>query len=1579
MKAMHVSPPPRDIQSSPREEGRDQNSWRGQPDDHAGQPQPSKLNHEAKFDALQQRMSLPKWCACLTSAVLRTRTPFAAFLARTFHLPRTSQSASPSMFPVPLPSGEPWARMPPDLSSRKRRQIHVARAIHIIVLALNFYHAGGPCSLEALGRTPNAYHKGIYQRIRSLIRAEGQATIQCIASSGRRLPQLVARLSELSQALTSIGPSCNPYDKVFNGFEVAPTTDAEELKPYRNLDAKRLVLTGRGAWDATEFLQDELVLAFREPASLLFTDEPLQEDVPLITDDPSEIVALASVWDKQGLLFIHDGRAFDEHPECYTRIFNAFKNVKMDRQIGDRRSRNSCEGRVKGPSAFLPCGPDLLDWYCNPRTHYIAQAITDRKDFYHQFAVSDSRAFSNTVGPPVDASELEQFDAFSAYLLRQAKSRYHRGLHGDRLGLKGQRLAKGQPQKLFVAFRSILQGDHTGVDVATSAHLSLLKGVGLLDEKSRLQSCTPLFDQSNCEGLCIDDYFAMSLETLGTPLQASGAKLKIDRALEAYQQAGILGSPEKDALADKAKIVGAVCNSSAEARAQGVVTLGAPIEKRIALSVISLQLCTLTHTTDVLHVCLTGGWASAFMFRRPLMGLLHRVYDLVQGSVVDPNRPKICRLPRSVANEFVLAAILMPLASSDLSADFNTLLYCSDASSRMGAFCSASIPRDLSSVIWKACKSKGAYTRLLSQVESDIKRIGGSESFEDELETAAQPVNVRRPLAYRFAFIELFAGSSKVTEQMSQLGWSVGPPIDLSFSPEYDLSAVHVMSWLSHLIVTKSIESFACEPPCTTFSIMRRPQLRSKLEPYGFCPADPQTKTGTVLALRGLQCLHLGHRVGTPGWLETPFSSRLKALPPYKRLQGAKGADFCRSDSCCFGSEHLKPFAFLSVWAPLSRVRRRCRCSGKHLQVQGQYTKSSAMYTDDLAQNLALVLHDAILAKRALDEDWDGAPSAGLESLLVNQLALEAPWQTEKKWTFKGASHINIQESVSVLRAIEHASRKGSPQRTSILVDSNVVRCAVSKGRTSSRGLMPILAKINAVSLAAGQYLCLPFCPTRLNPSDDPTRGVELRSPVREGATLRLSLSEWEDVASHKGLKSTAANWLRFVVLVGGTHLLSLRDQSSFRQPPVWEYRSFLNRAFPREFDSTLGFPGEGPLLLLLWIFVASPLSSSFLGGRGTPPFWISGAILGGTRCAMAVTIEPRNPGDQRRADYRKRIGPLPTGRPVLKVTEKRREVLLSAFTRWLEGRGVVVDDLFVNTYQTIEEINTLLTAYGRELHLAGRPLNDFSETINSISSWKPQLRRTLQGAWDLAYSWVKTEPAVHHTAMPAQVLMACLSCCFAWGWVRMAGCLAMAWGGLLRAGELFQARRQDLQLPSDLAGSVPFALLAINEPKTRHSTARHQCSKLDIPDLVSTIELAFRSLRPSELLWDRSPQTMRNRLRSIFRALRLPVETYKGVRALDLGSLRPGGATHLLQTTESGDLVMRRGRWASYRVMSIYIQEVAATSFLSILEKSVREQVLELAFCFTTFLEQAWAFEQAKIPREVWYLLFTATQQKAA
>lgn len=136
----------------------------------------------------------------------------------------------------------------------------------------------------------------------------------------------------------------------------------------------------------------------------------------------------------------------------------------------------------------------------------------------------------------------------------------------------------------------------------------------------------------------------------------------------------------------------------------------------------------------------------------------------------------------------------------------------------------------------------------------------------------------------------------------------------------------------------------------------------------------------------------------------------------------------------------------------------------------------------------------------------------------------------------------------------------------------------------------------------------------------------------------------------------------------------------------------------------------------------------------------------------MAAPVEPRNAGDWKRATLRQGREPLPQGRPVLKITEKQREVLLEKFRVWLLGKGVIAAELFADTYHHVEEINCLLSMYGRELYKAGRPLAHYSETINAISSWKPQLRRVLQGSWDLAYSWVRSAPHGYATSGAARV-----------------------------------------------------------------------------------------------------------------------------------------------------------------------------------------------------------------------------------
>ena len=1499
-------------------------------------------------------LSYSKWCACLVRSVLKTRTPFSSFVAMNLSLPRVPDTA-PSYFPMPLPPGDWFQRMNPDISLSKRRRIHENRALCVIVLALNFWYHGGPVRSELLGKMPNAMHIAFYRRLRCLIRAEGPVEIPEISAAGRRMPQLDARLAELSDALTRLGPSCNPYDRMFEGCSVPmDTSKAEELRPYRDLDASRLEISGSGSWDPLPFLSEELSMAFREPNLLFMHDaRPAVGMYPKCTDSPAEIARLAEVWDQKQLLYVHRTDRFVEREFELTKIFDNFKNSSCDRQIGDRRGRNSVEMIVKGPSSLMPTGPDLCTLYCSPKTHFLSIAVTDRKDFYHQIKISDAKAVHNSVGPAVSEKDVQHLGAYQEFLLRSATVRYDRSLHGDRLrGRTG----------LAPAFRSVLQGDHLGVDIATCAHINFLKMSNLLSDETSLRSGIALRDPNLCQGLVIDDYFSISKQPIGTPLDETRAAVLLEKARCVYAAHEILGSPEKDELASKAKVIGAVVNSSHAATSRGLVTVGAPIEKRLSLSFITLELCTLSHTSDALHLCLIGGWISAFMYRRPLMSLFNRVFALVDASSSDPNDPRMIALPRLTANELVLASVLVPLMVSEISAPWLEEVFCTDASQTHGGICKAVVGSDMNEILWKCSRAKGGYSRLLSPVEAALRRANALEEVCEDTPVANAPESVKRPLAFRFDFVEVFAGSAKVTHSMDSLGFSCCPPPDISESCEFDFMRTHVMEWLSYLIANRLVKAFMVEPPCTTFSIMRRPALRSKERPYGFCPHDSQTKTGTVLALRGLQAMHLGRINRVPGIFESPWSAKVKSLPPWKNLVSHEEVSCVRTDSCRFGSPHLKSFAFVGVHMSMHLLQQRCRRKKKHLVVQGQYTKASASYVEDLADALAESLADAISEMFQGDERLE---VEGLENQLTNEIALSAPWEVMKSWAFKGKSHINILECSSFHRLVCNLVKLKKPCRVSALLDSNVARCALSKGRTSSKGLAPIVRRTSSLALAAGVYYVLPFVPTRWNGADCPTRDKELPEPVRGFVLKDWSRQELFDLASTKRTRRWASNWMRLVILLLGPHVMTLADRSSFRQVSTSVMSSLQRDHCQMDFDSTLGFPGEGPPSVfacgLYCCFPFSPFSFPLL------LLLVAGFSLEPT---AAMPMFPRNTGDETRAKARAAKPPLPSGRPVLQITKKARDSLLQELAAWLVEEGVSLEGLVSNAHANIEEINVLVTRYGRKLYEAGRPLNHYSETINAISSYKPQIRRSLQGCWDLAFSWARQEPTSHHVALPGPVLLAMITTCYLWGWLRMAGILALGWGAVLRTGELLQATRVDLLLPVDTGYFAKYAILAIKEPKTRFTTARHQSAKLDIPDLLETVHMAFSKLRPSEKLWNFSGQTLRSRFRSICKALDLPLETCNGLKPLDMGSLRPGGATWILQMTESGELVMRRGRWAAYKVMAIYLQEVSAITYLNRIPLASKSTILRLAENFTMMHQKALSLWRAAIPQECWWQL---------
>ena len=800
------------------------------------------------------------------------------------------------------------------------------------------------------------------------------------------------------------------------------------------------------------------------------------------------------------------------------------------------------------------------------------------------------------------------------------------------------------------------------------------------------------------------------------------------------------------------------------------------------------------------------------------------------------------------------------------------------------------------------------------------------------------------------------------------------------------MAFAHVMAWLSFIISDERVDSFMVEPVCTTFSILRRPSLRDRFHPLGYNPQEPQTQMGNCLALRGLQCIHLGGRYYVPGVFEAPFSSKVRHLPSWVAIENKEGITQVRADSCAYGSPHLKPFRFLGSHIVFQATGSRCKCKQlgkKHIQVQGQYTKKSATYTPALAGALADDLTEAILAKRRANLD-DGPRSDGLEDQLVNEVMKSSSWELVSSWPVKKNTHINLLEVEAVCKLCSKLAMQGGDVRAPIIVDSNVTKGSTSKGRSPSRAISSLLRRLGATQVCSGVSCVTPFSPTRLNTADDPTRGVPIR-PAIPG----LNLGEWPEedlfmLSEFSKLRRWASNWSCLVIKLCGAECLRWRDRSKYRLPWGWK-----NLPLPfASFDQTLGFPGEGPQLLVLIILISSISSKPGLSRSiSILPQWLPPRAFGFLYLfvlplldfrshfpAAAMPITARNPADRQRAADRSGRLPLSMSRPVTSVTRNMRDFLLESFHNWVGEENIPWTEMLDDYHHHLEEINSVLVAYGRLLHKHGRPYQHFAETINAVVSIKIGLKRNLQAAWSLAFSWIHDEPSAHHVAMPFQVLMACLSTCMLWGWINVGGILALAWGAFLRAGEAINAQRKHLLLPSDVAGTINFCLVSIMEPKTRNTAARHQAAKLDIPDLLQFVEACFSNLEPHQRLWPYSGQTLRLRFRCLMKALNLPTKKTREGKPLDLGSLRAGGATWGLMVTEDAELIRRRGRWISSKTMEIYIQELSASTFLMSLDRRTRENILFLASCFPQLLQLSLGYHRAGIPQTAWRFLYSQT-----
>ena len=167
---------------------------------------------------------------------------------------------------------------------------------------LNFWWAVNSfIPLELLERAPSPSQLRLLRRIAGLMLADGPTEQFEVLRSGRRFPQLVARLSELSQTVTKLGAGSGSYEKVYPGHDVPLDNSLyDELEPYQSLNASRLRVVGCGKFDATEYLSPELCMAYRYPDGLLLGRLPNLHEFPQRMDSIEEVAKLAKVWEVRG-------------------------------------------------------------------------------------------------------------------------------------------------------------------------------------------------------------------------------------------------------------------------------------------------------------------------------------------------------------------------------------------------------------------------------------------------------------------------------------------------------------------------------------------------------------------------------------------------------------------------------------------------------------------------------------------------------------------------------------------------------------------------------------------------------------------------------------------------------------------------------------------------------------------------------------------------------------------------------------------------------------------------------------------------------------------------------------------------------------------------------------------------------------------------------------------------------------------------------------------------------------------------------------------------------------------------------
>eukprot|EP00971_Amphidinium_carterae_P063954 1265951-Amphidinium_carterae.2 len=485
-----------------------------------------------------------------------------------------------------------------------------------------------------------------------------------------------------------------------------------------------------------------------------------------------------------------------------------------------------------------------------------------------------------------------------------------------------------------------------------------------------------------------------------------------------------------------------------------------------------------------------------------------------------------------------------------------------------------------------------------------------------------------------------------------------------------------------------------------------------------------------------------------------------------------------------------------------------------------------------------------------------GQPDGMLEDFL-NSHAL----RVVLNYKFAFAQHINIQEAVAVRSMIKWLVRDPLQHgiRLPVLVDNLVVQSVLARGRSCSRALNKCMRSLGAFLLFSNVQILAGWVRSAENPADDPTRGARLRAPRPRSDDLVAELTMTKDVLRYP-FEATLDMWFE-------------REWSSSRST--------------RLFDSTRGYPGEGPRLV-----------------------W-----------------ENQRP-DLRDTDLRLRVQP---------ATAKRYAQRLKALGTWSHENGFgQLDGLLACSGK---DLASILCVYVQYLYGIGAPLQHGLDVLAAVQMSRPEVSLDIRPAWQMQRQWAKLAPVGTRPPMPEQLMLAFAVGAWALGLKRVSAVFVLMFHCLLRPAEAGARQRSQLLLPDDIVRGSLEAAIALPQTKTSDRGARLQSVAIEDQTVIDLLIRVFGSDPPHRSLVAGGPRGLQIFFNQIRDSLGLRGSPWT------LATLRGGGAVAYLRQS-GGNIVWLqfRGRWESFRSMRHYVQAGLAMQAFASLPAETKERVSYLA-----------------------------------